>query len=306
MKIFVLDSWRGKFTNPIIDHWKTLGHEVNYNGSFEEMADCDIVFVYPADNQLVEISTQKLPKRGKVYANCIDIEAWTGQPQAVDWSYVDGLTFISPHIMRMVLSQITPPEKVKLIRPGINLDKFYLRPPADFTKPVRRVAYVTGSRRIWDVKRLDIALMMIRDLLDKTGLIWQLHILGSYSSHVQYNDYCEHLLDSLDLRNFVFWYEYRDDISSWLDDKDYFFIASTKEAFSYATAEAMAKGIKPVLGNWRGVSDTWSIYANKTYNRMYERFIEKEYKPEEYRSFVVNHYDEKRYFKELDEFIGLT
>jgi hypothetical protein len=94
-------------------------------------------------------------------------------------------------------------------------------------------------------------------------------------------------------------------VSEWLENMDYFFLASTKEAFSYATAEAMAKGIKPVIGNWRGADKTWGKYVNKTYKQMYMRFVDNDCHSEEYRQYVADHYDEKRYLKQLDEFVEI-
>jgi len=305
-KIVIYDSWNGKFSKPIMEHWQSLGHEVLFNPPWEAMEQADLTFFYQSDNGLITASTEKKPHKGKVYAGCIDIEAWAGQPYAVDWSYVDGLIFITEHIRDMVLPRIQPPAKVALIKPGIDLDKFPLKVMQRNADPVRKIAYVVGDRRIWDVKRFDICLMILRDLLEHTDFVWQLHVLGSYSSHEQYNDYCEHLLDSLDLRGFVIWYERQESVSDWLEDKDYLLLPSTKEAFSYATAEAMAKGIKPVIGNWRGVENTWDGFYCKTYAEMIEALLaEDDYDPSVYRQFVQFHYDQNRYFKELDEFMEI-
>ena len=303
-KIAILDSWNGKFSTPIKEHWESLGHEVIFNPTWDKVSEADLIYYYQSDNGLVEFTTKKMPHKGKVYAGCIDIEAWANQPQTVDWSQVDGLTFIAEHIMDMVLSKINPPKKVGLIKPGIDLSKFYLKTANDMeTRPTRRIAYVTGDRRIWDVKRLDIALMLLRDLLDTGKYIWQLHILGSYSVHEQYNDYCKHLIENLKLEDFVVWYERQEDVSKWLDDKDYFLLPSTKEAFSYATAEAMAKGIKPIIGNWRSADANWEPFYCKTIGQMFTRLLEKEYTPEIYRKFIEDNYDQRRYLARLDDFI---
>ena len=308
MKIVVFDSWKGKFSKPIVEFWESLGHEVLFNPTWEAMEEADLTFFYQSDNGLVTASTEKKPHKGKVFAQCVDIEVWAGQPLGVDWSYVNGVFFMAEHIRDMVLPRLSLPDSVKtaLIKPGIDIDRFPLKKTFLSPSPPRKLAYVVGERRIWDVKRLDVCLMMLRDLLDNTDKLWQLHILGSYSTHEQYNDYCKHLIKDLDLEGFIFWYEYQESVSDWLEDKDYFVLPSTKEAFSYATAEAMAKGIKPIIGNWRGAKETWGPFYNKTYTRMLRAIWDGEngvYHPEIYRKYVADHYDQKRYFKELSEFL---
>lgn len=262
-------------------------------------------FFYQADNALIDGTTKYDIKN--IYAQCVDIEVWAGQPFAVDWSKVNGCFFMAEHIKQYVQSKTKIPCKTRLIKPGINLEKWFLKPLEPSRDPIKRLAYITGNNRIWDVKRLDIAFWILKDLMRlQSDIIWQLHIRGTYSRHVQYNRYCQHLEKDLGLEPFVVWHEERvDDLNKWLDDKDYFILPSTKEAFSYATAETMAKGIKPVLGNWEGCKDTWGGYANETYLGMLERILEDEYEPKKYRKFVEDNYDEKRYFREVDDFIGI-
>lgn len=309
MRCVIMDSWGGKFTASLKEYWESQGHQVLFNPPWGAMEEADVTFFYQADNGLVTASTEKIKTKGKVYAQCVDIEVWAGQPMAVDWNYVDGLIFMADHIRDYVLPQITPPEKVALIKPGIDLKKFTLKKSTASLEreksPIRRIAYVVGDRRIWDVKRFDVALMLLKDLIDSTGLIWQLHVLGSYSSHVQYNDYCEHLIKNLQLEGFVIWHERVESVNDWLEDKDFFLLPSTKEAFSYATAEAMAKGIKPIIGNWRGIDKTWAPFYCKTYGQMYESFLQDYNNSEGYREFVEKNYDQERYFKELSEFMEL-
>lgn len=302
-RVALYDSWGGKFSKAIQEHWESLGHEVKVNPPFDQAEYADIVFFYQADNVAVE-GTKNHKFNGKVYVQAVDIDVWSGQANAVNWDKVDGAIFMAKHISDMVplpLNNI----KAAIIKPGIDLTKYTLRPQNSFVEPIRRIAYVVGDKRIWDVKRFDIALQMTRDLLNKTGLIWQLHVRGTYSSHVQYNEYCKHLQKDLKLDDFVVWEDHQNDMNAWLDNKDYFFLASTKEAFSYATAEAMAKGIKPVLGNWQSAKETWGPYANQTYLDMFYRFLEPDYEPEKYRAFIETRYNQERYFNDLDSFMEL-
>jgi glycosyltransferase involved in cell wall biosynthesis len=310
MKIIVFDSWKKKFSEPIIKHWESLGHEVIFDPLWDRIPEADLIYFYQSDNQFVEFTTNKelqaSRKAGsKLYSGVIDIEAWANQPQTADWSVVDGVTFIAEHIREMVLPHINHPRKVSLIKPGINLNKFTMKKPNPHGPPIK-IAYVVGDRRIWDVKRFDIALMLLRDLLDATKYEWELHIRGTYSSHEQYNDYCNHLIENLDLEDHIVWTEMVEDMNAWLEDKDFFLLPSTKEAFSYATAEAMAKGIKPIIGNWRSADINWEPFYCKTIGQMFSSILDNNYDPKAYRKFVEDNYDEKRYFKELDTFLEIS
>ena len=306
MRIAVFDSWK-KFSEPLIKHWEELGHQIRFNPRWEEASGADLNFFYQSDDALVK-GTKEVPLTGKIFAQCVDIEVWAGQPYAVDWTKVSGCIFMAKHIKRMVEdgapSILNIPRVI--IKPGLNLDKFTLRPPVDFSKPIRRIAYVVGNRRIWDVKRLDIAFQLLRDLLDSTKLIWQLHVRGTYSTHAQYNSYCQHLEKDLKLEGNVVWYEDQvEDLNKWLDDKDYFLLPSTKEVFSFATGEAMLKGIKPIIGNWQSAKDTWKPFVCETYGQMLAEITKGKYEPEKYRKFVEERYGVKRYLREIDEFLGI-
>lgn len=307
-KIIVFDSWNGKFSADIVEHWRSIGNQVIVNPPWEAMQEADISFFYQADNTAVEGVVK--PHTGKIFVQCVDIEVWAGQAGAVDWTKVDKALFMAPHIKERVNIDSTP---WKIIKPGIDVNKFTLKkefgmfPKEGEVNPVARIAYVVGDRRIWDVKRLDLAFQTLKDLTTSGQFIWQLHIRGTYSTHTQYNAYCEYLEKDLKLEGHVFWYKDKvEDMNEWLEDKDYFYIPSIKEAFSYATAEAMSKGIKPIINNWEGSKETWGNYVCETQAQILFEFLKGKYTPEEYRQFVVDNYSQDRYLKELDEFFDLT
>ena len=298
MRILLSDSWKGKFSSAIKEHWESLGYTVLFNGEFD--GPVDLAFFYNADNTTIEGVKKSIATRNIVQA--VDIEVWQGQANAIDWSKVDGAIFMAQHIKDMV----PVPCRYAIIKPGIDLTKFTLASPNRFTDPTRRIAYVVGDNRIWDVKRFDIALQLLYDVRKlKPEFIWQLHVRGTYSTHAQYNAYCKHLIKELGIEDFIIWSDRVDDMNLWLEDKHYFVLPSTKEVFSYATAEAMAKGIKPVISNWQSARDNWGEYVNNSYMEMLERLVEDKYESEVYRKYIVDNFNQERYFKELDSFLGL-
>ncbi len=320
MNIVLFDTWNGKFSTPIREHWEKLGHKVIVNPPYDAMLEADLTFCYQADNCAIEAALK--PRKGKLIIQCVDIEVWAGQANAIDWTKVDGCLFMADHIKDLVKIPLQKESfKFGLIKPGIDVNKFTFKKsivegkkmdsreiPSEpmVSNPVRKIAYVVGDRRIWDVKRLDIAFQVLKDLITSGQNIWQLHIRGTYSSHEQYNAYCRYLEKDLKLDGHVFWYEDRvEDMNAWLEDKDYILVPSTKEAFSYTTAEAMAKGIKPILNNWEGSKDTWGKYVCETQGQMLFEFLKGDYCPDCYRKYIVDNYNQDRYFDELDKFLGL-
>ena len=300
MKIQLLDSWNAKFSSSIREHWESLGHEVLFNGQYKLDEPADVAFFYTADNA-TQVGVKECNAK-KIYVQAVDIEVWAGQPDGIDWSKVEGCITMAQHISDMVK---TPPNvKRAIIVPGIDLTKFTLAPPERFSDPIRRIAYVVGDNRIWDVKRFDIALQLLYDVRKlKPEFIWQLHVRGTYSSHVQYNAYCKHLIKELQLEDFIVWSDRVDDMNKYLDIMHYYINPSTKEVFSYATAEAMSKGIKPILNNWQSSKETWLPFVCNSYMEMLERLVEDKYEPEEYRAYVEKNHNIKTYFEQLDEAI---
>ena len=298
MKIQLLDSWNAKFSSSIREHWESLGHEVLFNGQYKLDEPADVAFFYTADNA-TQVGVKECNAK-KIYVQAVDIEVWAGQPDGIDWSKVEGCITMAQHISDMVK---TPPNvKRAIIVPGIDLTKFTLAPPERFSDPIRRIAYVVGDNRIWDVKRFDIALQLLYDVRKlKPEFIWQLHVRGTYSSHVQYNAYCKHLIKELQLEDFIVWSDRVDDMNKYLDIMHYYINPSTKEVFSYATAEAMSKGIKPILNNWQSSKETWLPFVCNSYMEMLEKLTEDKYEPETYRKFVEDNHNIKTYFEQLDE-----
>jgi hypothetical protein len=304
----IYDSWNGKFSHDFVEHWQSLGHTVNVNPRWEELPDADINFFYQADNTAIK-GTKECTLKGKTFVHCVDIEVWAGQVYAIDWTKVDGAIFMANHIEDMVKSKMTFPCKTALIKPGIDLTKwtlkkkFYIEP-----RPYKNIAYVVGNGRIWDVKRLDTVFQLLYDLNNEHGWKFKLHIRGTYSTHEQYNAYCKYLEDNLGIKDSVVWYPDRvEDMNEWLEDKDFIIVPSTKEAFSYATAEAMAKGIKPILNNWDGSKRTWGEYVCNSPKEMRDSIMDgiDHSEPEKYRKFIEDNYSIDRYMKEMDEFMGI-
>ena len=84
---------------------------------------------------------------------------------------------------------------------------------------------------------------------------------------------------------------------------DYILVTSHKEAFSYAAAEGMATGAKPILNNWFG-SEWLDEYKFNSIHEAVELIVGGDYNPSEYRQYIEANHDAERMFREYDELFG--
>jgi hypothetical protein len=132
----------------------------------------------------------------------------------------------------------------------------------------------------------------------KLGPEYRLHLLGTRNTEKWLHAYLDHIKDELGLD--VTETERVDDVNTWLEDKDYHVLASAKESFSYATAEAAAKGIKPLVHNFYRARDVWpDRWIWNTVDEAVD-MIHGDYKSEEYRCYVEEHYTLDRLMRGLE------
>ena len=86
------------------------------------------------------------------------------------------------------------------------------------------------------------------------------------------------------------WVDRVESINSWMEDLKFLISTSVLESFSYVVAEAMAKGIKPLIHDFRGSRD---LYPEELIWRdmdELEKVFTSEYKSDEYRQWIEDHY----------------
>lgn len=253
MNIAVIDTNIRKFTRDMMEHWRAQGHEVNFRHTLHlpHIEQADVLWFDCLDNNLVQ-ATRKYPAliRDKfVVVRAIDIDVWAGHFNNVDWLYVDELIFIADHVRAHFQSKASPPLHVGIhtIPCGVSVEKFTLR------------ADPTGNRNIAVVMRLnhgkglDLLLQAIAMLPEYT-----FHILGKWNlaghESYWYRYYAKQFLDRYDNWTLT---EHVDDVNAWLEDKTQAIVFSKKEAFSYAAAEALAKGIEVHIHHFYGADAIW-------------------------------------------------
>jgi glycosyltransferase involved in cell wall biosynthesis len=297
MKIALFDPYGYKFSQSIIDYWKSVGYEVKktlyYDPEWVKWAD--VTYFETVDNNLQTFSRDcdaGLEHNGKIVAREIDIEAWVGHHNGVNFSHVDDLIFIANHIKRKVeedVGRITC--KTHVIPCGVDTDKFAFNPGSRNKK----IAWVA---EMWHAKNAELAVIILKELLKRDGG-WSLHMLGRDEMESWYKKYFEQLCNGLPITI----EERVEDIDSWYEDKSYHLLTSKKEAFSYVTAEAMCKGLKPLVHNFYGARDIWEDYVFDTPSEAVDMFLG-DWKPKEYRAYIENKYPLEKMLSGIDKVIN--
>ncbi|MHC4285977.1 MAG: glycosyltransferase, partial [Planctomycetota bacterium] len=103
--------------------------------------------------------------------------------------------------------------------------------------------------------------------------------------------YLKHMVDALDLRDIVFFDGGAEDVICWLEDKHYIVSTSIIESRSMGLLEGMACGLKPVIHNFPGASQTFPPqFLFNISEEFCEQIVSDEYEPQMYRRFVEEHY----------------
>ena len=267
-KISVADNNNGKFTSNLMEHWRKKGHEVRFEmGASEYLAQwCDLYYIdfwdrninylYQLYNGAEDVS--RTPdwdnnKKPRIVCRALDWEIWVGNTRnqnVVDW--IDKAICIAPHIETEMRKYANFGNKLKLIRPGVNLDKFTLKQKKT---DGFQVGMVLGD--MWWPKNHMAGLDIFTTLYNDDNR-WRLHIRGQHEGGTDYwKIMYEHYLDSRGIRDVVTLYPQVEDMNLWYENIDILLHPSMKEAFCYAVGEAMAKGIKVICNNFYGAENIW-------------------------------------------------
>lgn len=299
MRIALFDPYTPKFTGDIVDAWRAMGHEVRvdryYDPKLVEWAD--VIFFDTCDNNLKSAMypdksdpTQEgwdlhdMDLTGKkIMVRIIDIEVWVGHNMNVDWSLVTDIVYIAPHIMDLVRNSPNwKPEyesKTHFIPCGVNLDKF--------TFAEREPGFNIGVvSEIWESKGADLFLQVMLKLKKVAGDKYNLKWVGKMQCYQWDWWYIQDFIKRNELK--VEFIEHVESIDAFLEDKNYLLHCSLKEGFSYATAEAMAKGIKPVTHHFYGAEHLWPEMTWSSVDEAVEMILNADYSSSSYRQYLID------------------
>lgn len=320
MRIACFDPYNGKFMDDPVRWWQNKGYEVKkepyYNPELVMWAD--VVWFHTADNNLLSATNPEQALKDewkysnrpgawdmhemdlsnkKIVVQPIDIEVWGGS-HAHDnmWQLVDDCIFIAPHIRDMMMEDSRPQQsnmKVHMIPLGVDLDKWTFKQ----REPGKKVAIVSEK---WIIKGMQNILQIAYDLPRS----YEFHWVGIWSNDYPYfREYAEDFIKRNHL-NFTFT-DWVDDLDGWLEDKNYMLMASMKEAFSFCTAEAMAKGIKPIPHAFYGSENIWPGLTWNSPSEAVRMIQEDDYRSQGYHDYLIDHgYTLNQYMEQIDDILA--
>lgn len=307
MKICLFDPYGGKFTQDMQDWWTAHGHEVAYSQYYNPdlVPDADVVWFDTADNNLLsamkpdaalkdqwafetkqgrwDMHTMDLTGK-KVIVRAIDIEVWSGAHANDIWDLVDDVIFLAPHIQELMMADSRPQQghfKQHVIPCGVNLDRW--------TFKEREKGFNIGVvSELWESKGVDLALQIalkLKQIDPRYNIEW----IGPQQMYHWGKAYFD---DFIDFNGLPIKYssDRVEDLDTWWADKNYVLHCSAKEAYSYATAEAMAKGIKPVFHRYYGADATWPHLTWTSIDEAVNLITEEDYDSNSYRQYLINNH----------------
>lgn len=298
MKIVLFDPYLHKFTQGMVDWWRLHGHEVKVDRYYDPklIAWGDVIWFYTCDNS---VKMAMYPDKSdptmegwdmhdmdlvgkKIVVNPIDIEVWYGHQNNVDWSLVTDVVFIARHIQDLANrfeGLKSSGARQHVIQHGVDPARWTYRPHT----PGFNIAVVS---ELWESKGTDLVpqvALKLKAIDPRYNIEW----VGRWSEYEWDKAY---FLDFIERNRLpITLTEWVENLDGLLDDKDYLLHASKKEAFSFATAEAMAKGIKPVLHHFFGAEHIWPGLTWQSIDEAVEMITEPEYDSASYRQYLLDH-----------------
>jgi glycosyltransferase involved in cell wall biosynthesis len=323
MNILLHDPYGLKFTQDMKTWWENHGHNVEYQRYYNpKLANewADVIWFDTADNNIASATNpgqailsddanyvpwdmHDMDLTGKkVIVRPIDIEIWQGHQHAAIWDIVDDLIFIAPHIQKVADISGFPGLKeatnIHTIPCGVDLNRwtFKERGPGFDIAVVSEKWSSKGTHEI-----LQVALKL--KTIDPR---YKIHWLGQRSDstweYAYFDEFVEHHELNIEFTNILL---DDDTVDNFLEGKNYLLHGSIKEGFSYATAEAMAKGIKPVLHRFYGADDLWPGLTWDRIDQAVDMITGGDYDSASYRQYLIDHgYTIESMMAKIDKIMG--
>ncbi|TFG50857.1 MAG: glycosyltransferase family 41 protein [Candidatus Brocadiia bacterium] len=273
------------FLNEIIDFTKQRFPVKVFDGNSEEqmfqlMNWSDISWFEWCTN-LAAIGS-RMPKVCKNIVRLHRYEAYEEWPRKINWENIDTLITVGNNITKDTLFNKVPNlrnmTRIVDIPNGIDLDKF----PFAQRKKGKNIAFLANLRMVKN-PALVLQCMQKLNYLDRD---YRLFFAGNFQDEVL-EQYLRHMVNTLNLRDVVFFDGWQNDVCKWLEDKHYIVSTSLCEGHPVGILEAMARGLKPVIHNFLGAEQTFpKEYLFNISEQFCQQILSSDYEPMKYRSFV--------------------
>ena len=298
MRICIFDHLGGhKTTKELEKELVKRGHEVKWNMYYDMREEethigwCDIAIFEWFEGAMERCLKDGWGKKKPIFCRAMDIEIWANNAAGVDLSTLTGLAYTSKAYFEVLkgnhdLSKF-PNLKLAHIPLSIDMNEWTYR-EHDKGHNIAVIGHFWGSKGEMMIPQF--ARELINRSKDKS---WKFFVQGNWRHDVWewYFRYMKHIIKEMELEdNIILDETHVPSIDKWLDDKDYLVTFSMKDAFSIIVGEAMAKGIKALPHNFQGAKDIWGPYVWTSFEELYTKIVNDQYRSKDYYNFVKEHY----------------
>ena len=280
------------FLADIVDYLKTkYDIQTCYSNNKQEIESAvqwaDVVWLEWANELAIALTNHPTLFDGKrIICRLHSYEAFAGYAGKINWERIDDLIFVVEHIKNIVLQQV--PEllsKVKYIHivpNGVNLNKF----PLNEREEGYNLAYIGQI----NYKKGPMLLLHAFYELVQADNKYRLFIAGNFQD-ARYQLYFSQMIKEMDLANNIQIDGWVEDISKWLEDKQYIICTSVLEGHPVGIMEAMACGLKPLIHNFVGARSAYpEKYLWNTIPEFVGMVTEDDYNSKGYHQFIKDSY----------------
>ena len=247
----------------------------------------DIIFLEWANEvSVVAAAVYDIKKKG-VIVRLHSYEALADYPTKIDWSRVDYLVFVAPHI-RAIVEQTIPNlrEQVatRIIPNGLDIDAI------EPNKKVSRwdIAYVCNINH---KKEPAMALQIMESLVHKFSHKFKLHVAGAHQDK-RFKLYMEHIAKEMSIEDNILYYGHVKEMNEFWKGKGIILSTSIHEGHPLNIMEGAARGLRPVVHNFMGAKGLYpESWLFNTVDEAFQMITDTVYAPENvasYRQEIIN------------------
>ena len=273
MRIAYINNHEGKHRIDKLDvGLKKLGHK------FVSVGDAQIIWVEHLDGSAEDYSKKKL--NCPLVLRLSAMELYKGSIKSIKWSNVSALVVHGQHLKDYFIKEIggLSKDKIHVIPLCIDTDKFSLK-RSEQNKKVAIVSEVHWRK----------GAILIPQVIENAPEGYHFYHIGPIINRDAMN-YINWRLAKTGLLGFYHYEGTTANVSRWLEDKSYLLHCSGTEGMPRAVGEAMSKGLKPAIFNYRGAEEQWPDVFVWDYLDEVEGIFNGKCNPKEYRKYILDNY----------------
>jgi glycosyltransferase involved in cell wall biosynthesis len=255
----------------------------------------DICWFEWCDGLIVYGSKLSLAEDKKIVCRLHRREVFENFIAHVAWEKVDRLIVVADHLKKLMTRKVPRIENrvaLTTIYNGVDLNRYSFKKKSKGFN-LACICYIDGR------KNPSLLLQIIKKLVELDSR-YQLYLAGKFVEPVV-ESYWHYQIHQMRLAGNVVFDGWQNNIDHWLEDKDYLLSTSIHESFGYSIAEAMAKGIKPVIHDFLHAREIWGRqYLFNTVDQAVAMITSPEYNSAGYRQFIADNFSIQQQKRQIE------